>query len=75
MYYIKNPLVTTIDKVDKKWTIDTVDKKWKSKQNLVEESKTSPISEKNKIDTVNKTQKSQTSKKKDLYLPKQNRHT
>ena len=49
--YIKKPLVTTID---------TVDKKGKSEQNMVEETNTSPISEKKKIDAVDKTEKSQT---------------
>ena len=43
--------------------IEKVDKKGKSKPNVLEESITSPISEKNKIDTVNKTEISQTSNK------------
>ena len=38
-----------------------VDKESKSKQNVVEEAITSPISEKKKIDTVNKIDKSQAS--------------
>ena len=64
---IENPLVGTNDIVYKEVTIYTVDKKGKSKPNVVEESITSPTSEKKKIDTVNKTEMSQTSKK--LSLP------
>ena len=45
---------------------EKVDKKGKSKPNLVEEVITYPISVKKKIDTVNKTEKSQTSKKQSL---------
>ena len=63
MDYIKNPLVTTIDTVEKEVTTDTVDKKRKTKPNVVEEAITYPISEKKKIDTVNKTDKSQESNK------------
>ena len=40
-----------------------VDKEGKSKQNVVEEVVTPPISEKKKIDIVNKTEKSQASNK------------
>ena len=64
---IENPLVGTNDRVYKEVTIYTVDKKGKSKPNVVEEFITSPTSEKKKIDTVNKTEMSQTSKK--LSLP------
>ena len=39
------------------------DKEGKSKQNVVEEAITPPISAKRKIDTVNKTEKSQASNK------------
>ena len=60
--HIKNLLVTTIGAVDKEGTIDMVDKNMKSKPNVVEESITSTILSKKKIDTVNKTEKSQTSK-------------
>ena len=42
--YIKNPLVTTIDTVEKEVTTDTVDKKRKTKPNVVEEAITYPIS-------------------------------
>ena len=44
-----------------KTDIDTVDKEEKLGKNVVKESNTSPISAKEKIDTVNKTDKSQTS--------------
>ena len=57
---IKKPLVNTIGTVDKEGTIDMVDKKGKSKTNVVEEAISYPISSKKKIDTVNKTEKSQT---------------
>ena len=60
---IKKLLVATIDTVDKEVTIDTVDKKGKSKQNVVEEAITSHISAKKNIDTINKTEKSQASKR------------
>ena len=40
-----------------------VDKEGKPKKNVVEESITPPISAKNKIDTVNQTEKSQASNK------------
>ena len=52
--HTKNPLVATID---------TVEKKGISKQNMVEEANTSPISENNNIDTFDKREKSQTLKK------------
>ena len=42
--------------------IDTVDKGDKSRENVVKEANTSPISAKNKIDTVNKTEKYKTPK-------------
>ena len=59
----KKALVTTTDKVVKEGNTDMVDKKIKTKPNVVKEYITSPISEKNKIDTVNKTDKSQASNK------------
>ena len=40
-----------------------VEKEGKSKQNVVEEAITPPISTKNKIDTINKIEKSQASNK------------
>ena len=43
--------------VGKEGTIDTFEKKGKSKQNVVEEDISTPISEKKKIYTVNKTEK------------------
>ena len=52
---IKKALVTTIETVVKEGTTDRVDKK--GKKNVVEKSITSPIPEKNKIDTVNKIEK------------------
>ena len=64
---IRNSLVTTIYMVDKDGTVDIFDKKSKSKPNVVEESITSLISAKNNIDTVNKTDKSKTSKKHSLH--------
>ena len=60
---IEKPLVTNIYTVEKEGTIETVDKKRKSKPNVVEYFVTSPISAKKKIDTFNKTEKSQTSNK------------
>ena len=57
----KKVLVTTIDTVVKEETTDAVYKKRKTKPNVVEKSITSPISEKKKIDTVNKTETSQAS--------------
>ena len=57
---IENPLVTTID---------IVDKKVKSKLNVVEEANTCPISSKNKTEKFNKTEKPQALKKQSL-LPK-----
>ena len=60
---IKDPLVAIICTVDKDGNIHTADKKMISKPNIVEESITSPISSKKNIDTVNKTEKSQTSQK------------
>ena len=59
---IKKPLVTTIDTVVKEGTTDTVEKKGK-KPNVVEEAITTPVSAKEKIDTVNKTDKSQAPQK------------
>ena len=59
---IKKSLVTTIETVDKEGNNDMV-KKSKTKHNMVEEATTSPISSKNKIDTVNTTDKSQALKK------------
>ena len=56
-------MVTTTDTVVKKGDTDMVDKKGKPKQNIVEEAITPSISEKTKIDTVNKTEKSQASNK------------
>ena len=56
---IKKTLVTTIDTVVKEGTTDTVNKKRKTKPNVVWKAITYLISEKNKIDTVNKTEKSQ----------------
>ena len=50
-----------------------VEKEGKSKQNVVEEPITPPISEKKKIDTVNKTEKSQASNK-TLDKPKSNKN-
>ena len=55
MYDIENPLVTTIDTMYKE-----------VKKNVVEEANTSTISEKHNTDTVDKTGKSQTSKKQSL---------
>ena len=55
---IKKVLVTTIDTVEKEGTTETVKKKEK-KPNFLEEATTSPISTKNKFDTVNKKDKSQ----------------
>ena len=52
-------------------TIDTVDKKGKSNNNVVEEANTSTISKKN-IGTVDKTDKSQTSRKYSLLIKKIN---
>ena len=49
-----------------------VDKEGKSKYNVVEEAITPPISEKNKIDAVNKTDKSQASNK-TVVTPKSNK--
>ena len=62
---IKNPLVNTIH---------TTYKKGKTKQNVVEEANTSPISEK-KTDSVDKTEKSQTSKVKSLPPQKNLTHS
>ena len=59
----KHALVNTTDKVSKKGNNEMVDKEGKSKQNVVEEAITPPISKKKKIDTVNKTEKSQASNK------------
>ena len=56
-------LVTTTDTVVKEGNTDMLEEKRKSKTNVVKESITHPISVKKKIDTVNKTEKSQTSNK------------
>ena len=56
-------MVTTTYKVFKEGTTDMVDKNIKTKPNVVEEAITPPISEKNKIDKVNKTKRSQASNK------------
>ena len=59
----KKTLVITTDTIFKEGNTDMVDKKSKTKHNVVKEAITPPISEKNKIDTVNKTEKSQSSNK------------
>ena len=59
----KNALVYTTDTVVKEGNTDTVDKKRKTRPNVVKEYITPPISEKRKIDTFNKTGKSQASNK------------
>ena len=59
----KIALVTTTDTVLRERNTDMVDKKRKTKSNVVRESINPPISAKNKIDTVNKTEKSQASNK------------
>ena len=59
----KKALVTTTDTVVKEWNTDMIDKEEKPKTNVLEESITPPISEKKKIYTVNKTEKSQASYK------------
>ena len=51
-------LVTTTDTVFKEGNTDMVDKKRKTNPNLVREAITPPISERRKIDTFNKTDKS-----------------
>ena len=56
-------LVSTTDTFFKEVNTDMVDKEGKLKQNIVEEAITPPISTENKIDTVNKTSKSQASNK------------
>ena len=56
----KQALVTTTDTVVKEGSTTMVDNEGKPKQYVVEEAITPPISEK-KIDTVNKTDKSQSS--------------
>ena len=58
----KHALVTTTHTVVKEGNAEMVDREDKSKQNVVGESITSPILSK-KIDTVNKTEKSQASNK------------
>ena len=57
LYDTENPLVATID---------TVDKEGKSKQNLVDEANTSIFSAKKNTDTVDKVEISQTSQKQSL---------
>ena len=60
----KNTLVTTTDTVVKERNTDTDEKEGKSGKNVVEEAITPHISAKKKIDTVNRTDKSQASNKK-----------
>ena len=57
MDYIKKPLVTNID---------TVDKEVKSRKDVVEEANTSPIQAKNNTDTVKKSDKSKQPKKQSI---------
>ena len=68
----KQALVTNIDMVVKEGNAEIVKKGGKSKQHFVEESITTPISEKNNIDTVNKTEKSKASNKR-VDAPKRNK--
>ena len=63
--YIENTLVTTID---------TVGKKWESKQNVVGEAKTCPVSEK-KIQTQSTKQRNHKHKKNSPYLQKNKSNT
>ena len=67
----KKALVTTTDTVVKEGNTDMVEKKEK-KPNVAKESITTPISGKKKIDTVNKTEKSQASNK-TVDTPKSNK--
>ena len=53
----KHALVTTTDRVVKEGNTDMSDKEGKSKPIFLDESIPTPISAKNKIDTVNKTEK------------------
>ena len=57
--YTKKALVTTTDTVLKEGNIVLVNRKRKTKPNVVKKAITTPISEKKKIVTVNKTEKSQ----------------
>ena len=59
----KKALVFTTDKFVKERNTDMVDKKSKTTSNVVKEAINTPISEKNNIETVNKTDKSQASNK------------
>ena len=59
----KKALFTTTDRVVKEVNSDMAGKKRKTKSNVVKEAITPPIPEKKKIDTVNKTDKSQASNK------------
>ena len=68
----KQALVTTSDTVAKEGNTDMVDKEGKTEQNFMEEAITPPISDKNKIDTVRKTEKSQVSSK-TVDTPKSNK--
>ena len=56
-------LVATTDTVVKEVNTDMVDKKRKTKTDVVKKAITPPISAKNEFYTVNKTEKSKTSKK------------
>ena len=59
----KKALVTTTDIFSKEGNSDMVHRKIKTKPNLVKKAITPPISAKNNIETVNKTEKSQASNK------------
>ena len=63
MDYTKHALVTDTDTVVKEGNTYTVDKEGKFEKNVVQEAISPPISSKNKIDTVNKTEKPQASNK------------
>ena len=68
----KKALVTTTDTVVKEWNTEMVDKKRKTKPNVVKEPTTPPISAKNNIYTVNKTDKSKASNR-TVDTPKRNK--
>ena len=72
LYDTKKSLVTTIDTVVKEGTTDMVDKNRNTQTNVVEEAITPPISEKKKIDTGNKIEKSKASNK-TVDAPKSNK--
>ena len=72
LYDTKQALVTTTDTVVKEVNTYIVDKEGKPKTNVVEEAITPPISSKNKIDTVNKTEKSRAFNR-TVYTPKINK--